>query len=181
MIKSFYKITVIIFSLLLFSACDNKSKSVVDENNIKEVVIDSTNKNNDSIEGLYKTQPDQNSTDECEMSIEISKVKNDYVYFLKTKLRKLKGTATFTTNESGEKYIVLEGIKWDDYEGDISNEEETDSISDSKPEHKELEIPVGIDASYVKDTLTIQNYGNSMNSYTKISECGRKYIQLIKK
>lgn len=181
MTTSFYKITIITLSLLLFSACKDKSKNVSDENNSKEVIIDSTNKNKESIEGLYKIQPDPNSTDECEISVEISKIKNDYVYFLKTKLRKLKGKATFSTNESGEKYIVLEGIKWDDYEGDISNEDETDSISDSKQASAALEIPVGIDASYVKDTITIQNYGNSMNSYTKISECGRKYIQLIKR
>jgi hypothetical protein len=44
-----------------------------------------------------------------------------------------------------------------------------------------METPVDIGATYVKDTLTIQNYGNAMNSYTKIEECGRKYIQLIKK
>lgn len=175
---SFYKITIIVLSFLLFSACKDKSKSVTDENNSKEVLIDLTNKKDESIEGLYKTEPDPNSTDECEISLEIAKIKSDYVYFLKTKLRKVKGKATFSTNESGEKYIVLEGIKWDDYEGDISNEDETDSISDSK---EALEIPVGIDASYVKDTITIQNYGNAMNSYTKISECGRKYIQLIKK
>lgn len=179
--KSTSKIFYAIFILLTISACNNKkSEPIVESKNFDSIVPQKT-KSEESIEGLYKTQPDPNSTDECEMSIEISKVKNDYVYFLKTKLRKLKGKATYTTNESGEKYLVLEGIKWDDYEGDISNEEETDSISDSKPEHKELEIPVGIDASYVKDTLTIQNYGNSMNSYTKISECGRKYIQLIKK
>ncbi|WP_244248529.1 hypothetical protein [Flavobacterium foetidum] len=72
---------------------------------------------------------------------------------------------------------MLEGIQWDEYEGDISNEEENDTISQTK----EIEIPVGIGASYVRDTLTIQNYGNSMNSYMKISECGLKYIQLIKK
>jgi len=178
MTTSFYKITIIILSFLLFSACKDKSESVVKENNSKEVLIDLTDKNDESIEGLYKTQPDPNSTDECEISLEISKIKNDYVYFLKTKLRKVKGKATFSTNESGEKYIVLEGIKWDEYEGNISNEDETDSISDSKAT---LEIPVGIDASYAKDTITIQNYGNAMNSYTKISECGRKYIQLIKK
>ncbi|PIF31914.1 hypothetical protein CLU81_2423 [Flavobacterium sp. 9] len=178
MTMSFYKITIIVLSFLLFSACKDKSKSVTDENNSKEVLIDLTNKKDESIEGLYKTEPDPNSTDECEISLEIAKIKSDYVYFLKTKLRKVKGKATFSTNESGEKYIVLEGIKWDDYEGDISNEDETDSISDSK---EALEIPVGIDASYVKDTITIQNYGNAMNSYTKISECGRKYIQLIKK
>ncbi|WP_337967788.1 hypothetical protein [uncultured Flavobacterium sp.] len=178
MTTSFYKITIITFSFLLFSSCKDKSKNVTDENNSKEVLIDLTNKNDESIEGLYKTEPDPNSTEECEISLEIAKIKSDYVYSLKTKLRKVKGKATFSTNESGEKYIVLEGIKWDDYEGDISNEDETDSISDSK---EALEIPVGIDASYVKDTITIQNYGNSMNSYTKISECGRKYIQLIKK
>lgn len=178
MTTSFYKITIITFSLLLFSACNDKPKSVTNENNSKEVLIDSTDKNDESIEGLYKTQPDPNSTDECEISLEITKIKNDYLYFLKTKLRKLKGKATFSTNESGEKFILLEDIKWDEYEGDISNEDETDSISDSKAA---LEIPVGIDASYAKDTITIQNYGNSMNSYTKISECGRKYIQLIKK
>ncbi|MDA6068145.1 hypothetical protein NJT12_00810 [Flavobacterium sp. AC] len=111
-----------------------------------------------------------------------NKERKKWLYnFLKTKLKKLKGIATFTKNESGEKYIVLEGIKWDDYEGDISREDENDSIADSKTASAEPEIPVGIDASYVKDTLTIQNYGNSMNSYTKISECDRKYIQLIKK
>ncbi|MFC4480257.1 hypothetical protein [Flavobacterium chungangensis] len=92
----------------------------------------------------------------------------------------MKGIANFTAEDSGDQYLILEGIKWDEYEGDISNDEETDSISDSKKQKKKLEIPVGIDASYVKDTLTIENYGNAMNSYTKLSECGEKYIQLIK-
>ncbi|TPG36316.1 hypothetical protein [Flavobacterium pectinovorum] len=179
--KSTSKIFYAIFILLSITACNNKKPEPIVENKNFDSIVPQKAKSEESIEGLYKTQPDPNNADECEMSIEISKVKNDYFYFLKTKLRKLKGKATFTTNESGEKYLVLESIKWDDYEGDISNEDETDSISDQKPEHKELEIPVGIDASYVKDTLTIQNYGNSMNSYTKISECGRKYIQLIKK
>ena len=181
MTKYFYKITIITFSLLSLSACNDKSKIVAKESNPKEVAIDSTYKNNESIEGLYKTQPDPNSTDECEMSVEISKVKNDYVYFLKTKLRKLKGKATLATNESGGKIIVLEGIQWDEYEGDISREEENDSVADSEANSQQLEIPVGIGASYTKDTLTIQNYGNAMNSYTKLSECGRKYIQLIKR
>ena len=163
---------------MLISACSNKPKTVVDERKPEKIAIDSTIKKKESIEGFYETQTDPNSTEECAISVEILKAKNGYSYVLKTKLRKLKGIATFTKNESGEKYITLEGIKWDDYEGDISREEESDS---TETDHKELEIPVGIDASYVKDTLTIQNYGNSMNSYTKISECGRKYIQLIKK
>lgn len=129
----------------------------------------------DPIEGTYTA-----NSDDCPISLFISKNKTDYQYLLKTKLRTLKGKAVLSQNSSGEKYISLEGIKWDEYEGDISNEDETDSTENSKTA-KELEIPIGIDALYTKDTLTIQNYGNAMNYYTKISECGLKYIQLIKK
>jgi hypothetical protein len=170
--KSIYKIIYIIFSITLISACTNKKAEIVTEKDTSKTEISiQTDKNEESIEGIYKTK-------ECDISIEITKTKNGYQYFLKTNLRKVKGKATFSKNESGEKYLVLEGIKWDEYEGDISNQE-NDSITESEP--KELEIPVGIGASYAKDTLTIQNYGNSMNTYTKISECGLKYIQLIKK
>jgi hypothetical protein len=178
MMNSAPKIISTLFLILLVSACNNKPKPAVQEDSPKAIVTDSIPKNEDSIEGFYETQPEPDNTDECTISVEIRKGKSGYIYFLKTKLRKLKGIASFTKNESGEKYITLEGIKWDEFEGDISREEESDS---TETDHKELEIPVGIDASYVKDTMTIQNYGNSMNSYTKISECARKYIQLIRK
>jgi hypothetical protein len=178
--NSISKLTSIILILLIISACnDKKPEPLVEKNNSDSIAIQKSI-NKESIEGVYETQSDPNYTEKCAISVEIIKAKDGYEYTFKTKLRNLKGKATFTSNESGEKYLVLEGIKWDEYEGDISNEEESDSIADSKPKAA-LEIPVGIDASYVKDTLTIQNYGNSMNSYTKISECGRKYIQLIKK
>lgn len=172
--KPVFTVVYIILSVFLISACTNKKVENVAEKDIPKTKISvEINKNEESIEGIYKTA-------ECDISVEITKGKDGYQYFLKTNLRKVKGKATFSTNESGEKYLVLEGIKWDEYEGDISNEEESDSLADSKPK-PELEIPIGIDASYAKDTLTIQNYGNSMNSYTKISECGLKYIQLVKK
>jgi len=175
--KSVNKFSYIFIATILLS-CNNRAETAVENDNRKVVDTIRTEKNQESIAGVYKTQTDPDNTGECDISLEITNAKEGYLYFLQTKLRKLKGKATFTSNESGEKYLVLEGIKWDEYEGDISNEE-NDSITDSKPK-AELEIPVGIDASYLKDTLTIQNYGNSMNSYTKISECGRKYIQLIK-
>ncbi|MBS7232569.1 hypothetical protein KHA90_16240 [Flavobacterium psychroterrae] len=177
--KSIPNFLFILFLILSFSACANKEKPVEEKESSETDIALQTNQKEESMEGFYETQPDENNTGECKISVEIKKEKNGYSYFLKTNLRKLKGNARFTTNESGEKYIVLEGIKWDEFEGDISHEEESDSITDS--ETKELEIPTGINAGYVKDTLTIQNYGNAMNSYTKISECGRKYIQLIKK
>lgn len=176
------KLTCILLIVSLISACNNKKpEPVVGENNSKNGINVQISKNGESIVGIYETQSEQNNTDECKISVELIKVKDGYRYSFKTKSRKLKGKATFSTNKSGEKYIVLEGIKWGEYEGDISHEDETDSISDSGTEPKEFEIPVGIDASYAKDTLTIQNYGNAMNPYTKISECDRKYIQLIKK
>ena len=176
--KSVNKFSYIFIAIILLS-CNNKAEIVIENDNLKIADTIQTEKNQESIAGVYKTQTDPDNTGECDISLEITNAKEGYLYFLQTKLRKLKGKATFTSNESGEKYLVLEGIKWDEYEGDVSNEE-NDSITDSKLK-AELEIPVGIDASYLKDTITIQNYGNSMNSYTKISECGRKYIQLIKK
>ncbi|WP_289663745.1 hypothetical protein [Flavobacterium panacagri] len=150
-------------------SCNQKAEKIYSNETPKETIISSELPAQDEVEGTYKAHG-------CDMSIIISKIKTEYHYILKTSIRTLKGKATYTKSSSGEQYLVLEGIQWDEYEGDISNEEENDSIP-----RKELEIPVGIDALYVKDTLTIQNYGNAMNSYTKISECGLKYIQLIKK
>lgn len=175
-----YKIAVIICSTLLISSC-KKTESTIEKNNSETKITIKTNQDKESIEGFYETQPDPDHTNDCETSVDITKTKNGYSYLLKTKLRKLKGIASISTNESGEKIIVLKGIEWYEYEGDISREEDNDSITNSETDSKPLEIPVGIGARYAKDTLTIQNYGNAMNSYTKISECGRKYIQLIKK
>lgn len=161
-------------SLILLSCNDKKPVAARKMNISKDTIALETNQNKDEIEGIY-------TSEECDIYLKITKDKNGYVYFLKTNTRKVKGKAAFSTQESGEKYLTLEGIKWDDYEGDISNKEENDSISEPKTPAEEIEIPIGIDANYVKDTLTIQNYGNSMNSYTKLSECGLKYILLIKK
>ncbi|MBZ4035626.1 hypothetical protein K6T82_12670 [Flavobacterium sp. 17A] len=164
------KILILILSFyLILSSCNQKTETVAVTENAKNEAISAVNNSKDEIEGTYKA-------DGCDLSIIISKIKNDYQYVFKSNLRTLKGKAKYSKSSSGENYITLEGIQWDEYEGDISNEDENDSI----PE-KELEIPIGIDALYVKDTLTIQNYGNAMNYYTKISECGLKYIQLIKK
>jgi len=179
--NSISKITAVFVLALLVLACNNKPKPAIEKDASTSKVSLQTNTNEKVIEGIYETHPESENSDECKISIEITKTKTGYSYFLKTKLRKLKGIATLTTNESGEKIIALEGIEWDEHEGDISHEEENDSIADSGTNSQELKIPVGIGASYTKDTLTIQNYGNAMNSYTKLSECGRKYIQLIKK
>lgn len=165
-------LTALVISFLLITACSDKPKTaIIPQEQPKNTAALPAQKSTESFEGIY-------TSEDCDLSVQIIKTKEGYTYFLQSSARKLKGKASITQNEAGEKYVTLEGIQWDDYEGDISNEEETDSLSNT--ETKPLEIPVGIDASYVKDTLTIQNYGNSMNSYTKISECGAKYIRLVK-
>ena len=173
------KITTAILVIAIISSCNKKPEPAAEITTTNDTIALSKN-SKDVIEGIYETKPEEDGSNDCKITLEITKTKTGYSYFLKTKKRQLKGIANFTAEDSGDQYLILEGIKWDEYEGDISNDEETDSISDSKKQKKKLEIPVGIDASYVKDTLTIENYGNAMNSYTKLSECDLKYIQLIK-
>lgn len=163
------------FSVLIIFACENKKEiSIPVKNNNDTIATLPTIKNEESIAGTYQG-------DECSISVEIAKARDGYSYVLKTNNRKLTGKATFSTNESGEKYLVLEGIEWDEYEGDVSHQDETDTLSDPKKTNKELDIPIGIGFAYKKDTLTLQNYGNAMNYYTKLGECDAKYIELVKK
>jgi len=174
--KTIFYIAISLFVL----ACNNKiPEASIEKSESDESAALQINKDENSIEGIYTTQSDPGNNSECKVSVEIIKTEDGYNYIFKTRSKNLKGIALLDTAESGEKTVVLKGIKWDYYEGDINNEEEKDSISRS--DSKEIETPVDIGATYVKDTLTIQNYGNAMNSYTKIEECGRKYIQLIKK
>ncbi|MEO7977181.1 hypothetical protein [Flavobacterium sp.] len=168
------KLTLFI-TILFFYACNsnNKKKPEILKKET-QTLIENSNKNEDPVAGIYTAIVDSNNADDCKLSIELVKSKGNYRFTLKTNSRNIKGKANFVTNKSGEKYVVLEDIPWDEYEGDISNEEDTMKT-------KAIEIPEGIDFLYNKDTLTIQNYGNAMNYYTKLGECGAKFIQLVKK
>jgi len=159
-----------IIAILFFCSC--KKQSVIPIEETKSSIKPVTNKK-DSIEGLYSALIDSNNTDDCTLAIELIKTKNGYHFSLKTKARNIQGKAKLVSNGPDEKYILLEDIPWDEYEGDISNEEDTIP--------KNADIPNGIDFLYKNDTLTLQNYGNAMNYYTKLGECGAKYIQLVKK
>jgi hypothetical protein len=162
------KFILFLLASVLIVSCNNQDpKTAIPKNDTIET--------KDTISGLYKTEIDSLYTDKCEISVSISKSKNGYLYHLKTDLRDVKGNVRLISEAPNELYLVFEGIKWDAYEGDISNQtDDNDTIT------KDLEIPVGIEAYVGNDTLTIQNDGNAMNSYTKIGECGRKFIYLIK-
>lgn len=161
-------------TILLFCACDNKTKEVITIKEASKTIIElPANNTKDSIQGVYTAVVDSNNDDECKLVIKLIKTKGGYSFSLRTNKRNVQGKAKLVINGPDEKYILLEDIPWDEYEGNISNEDTVET--------KDVEIPIGIDFFYRKDTLTIQNYGNSMNYYTKFGECGAKYIQLVKK
>ena len=161
---------IIIIAIVFFSACKRQSAIPIEETKYSIKPVTNTK---DSIEGVYNALIDSNNTDDCTLAIELVKTKNGYHFSLKTNARNIQGKAKFVSNGPDEKYIVLEDIPWDEYEGDISNEDDTIT--------RNVDIPKGIDFLYKNDTLTLQNYGNAMNYYTKLGECGAKYIQLVKK
>ena len=128
----------------------------------------------DAIEGLYIQKPDEEGGENCNLSLKIKKEKGKYYYTLSLQDTVIKGRVTVAKNKEKSDFeyaVTLEGIEWASYEGDVSDE--------NKPP-QELDIPVGIEALWSNNELRFQNYGNSMNSYTVLEECGQKYIRLVK-
>ncbi|MEJ7559271.1 MAG: hypothetical protein WKF66_13255 [Pedobacter sp.] len=110
----------------------------------------------------------------CSITITIFKVGQRYNYRFKSDSRVLEGKVSLEANENKDGfYITLEGIEWSEYEGELVIDE--DGSSSSK---EELKIPVGIQGLIKANEIFIQNYGNSMNSYVQLGECGKKYIVL---
>jgi len=124
----------------------------------------------DDYAGTYKIVNDSTETYNCNLSLNITKSTDGYIYRLITDKRNVKSSAVIKKHSDGT-YITLNNLPWDEYEGDVTNEE---------AEQREKEVPLAVTALISSDSITIQNYGNAMNSYTVLSECGRKYIVLVK-
>jgi len=76
-------------------------------------------------------------------------------------------------DEKKERYFVtLKNIKWSKNIGVVDSE--------GNAIDKNLSLPDEIQGSLDKNGIMIQNYGNAMNDYEKFTECGLKYISLIK-
>lgn len=125
-----------------------------------------------SLIGSYKLAKEEG----CNLTIGISKSKGAYYYHFKSTKRTLKGKVTFSRNLNEKVvYIHLNGIEWAENSGDISKEGPDD-------EGKEIgDLPTTVDGLLSDNEIIIQNYGNAMNSYTKLGECSdEKYIHLKK-
>ncbi|GAA4313436.1 hypothetical protein GCM10023149_09200 [Mucilaginibacter gynuensis] len=172
--------TLIILLALLLVACNSpaEKKSVPADTPHQVLKTDSLKTTStktpvlNSIEGRYVAKPLEGDTEACDMWVEIVKEPADYSYTIKLNGKTLKGKAT-VSKTGDETFINFEGIKWAEYEGDISNES-------AEHDTTNVEIPVGIDASLEDHELIIQNTGNAMNYYVKFSGCDAKYIRLVK-
>lgn len=95
------------------------------------------------------------STESCKIDLKITNAKGEYLYLLKTDKRKKSGKIRFLRAEDAN-YIIFSGLPGDENQGNLEG-----VLSDGE--------------------IAIQNYGNSLNNYTRLSECGAKYIHLVKR
>ncbi|OKS85183.1 hypothetical protein [Mucilaginibacter polytrichastri] len=151
------KRTLIIFVALLFSFCCVNAKST-----------------QQNITGFYKAEPLEEGGTSCDLSVLITKANGQYFYNLKINGKSRKGRVKITKGDkAGETYINFTGIKWAEYEGDVSKLGDDD-------ERPSLKLPVGIDGVLQGKEITIQNYGNAMNYYVKFFGCEEKFIRLVR-
>ena len=161
---------------LLFIACHSKpAKTVSVVKPTKKDTLKSSVKLHEAeeITGTYYAESIDGQSESCDMSVEIRKNGAGYSYQFNLNGEKIKGRVTLKKNDSKETYINFEGIKWAEYQGDISNDPE-------KGDTTSFELPVGIDGLLAGKEITIQNYGNAMNYYVKFAGCDEKYIRLVK-
>ncbi len=100
--------------------------------------------------GVYRTA----DAVDCQLQITITPGDDTYLYQLQTTYRKESGPMDVVTDNEHVYFSFEESF------GDEPNEV--------------------ITASFQEATLLIQNYGNSMNQYTRLSECSEKYLELSK-
>ena len=118
----------------------------------------------ESICGKYQSDEEQGG---CPMDLFISNNKGDLNYILTIVNESYKGKISISREleiENTKIYIRLEGIKWAEYKGDISNNKSIDEDIQG--------CPVGIEGLLNENEIIIQNYGNAMNYYVKFKECG---------
>ena len=145
------------FSLSLFS-CKEGNYINQKKISIKQEVSGSLGKEKNS-EVLNVSKNDQHNyngiyeltgRNNCELTIQITNLK----YEFKTNKKNISGNIRIVKNE-GASYIYFDNLYGDD--------------------PKEI-----IYAKYEKESLIIQNYGNNMNPYLRLSECEDKYLLLKK-
>lgn len=116
--------------------------------------------------GHYATPKELTSG--CQLKLTIRRKKTGYRYRLRTSKHTYRGSAFCVTNNPKGFYFQLERLPWC-YNNGLLN----DTLP--PPDRTDLRLYC------TGDTLVFQNYGNVMNDYMILCECGQKYVELVKR
>ena len=111
----------------------------------------------------------------CNLTISIFKLKEQYYYEYKSNLENLKGKAI-----RDGKWVVLSEIDYAEDYFDINLDLEDVRRKKFEELKKIGKRTTGVFCELSSEGLTIQNYGNAMNHYVKLSGCDQKYIHFKK-
>ncbi|WP_378174021.1 hypothetical protein [Aquimarina sp. SS2-1] len=125
-----------------------------------------------TIEGKYYDEM-------CGLTLSVFKSKGAYFYEYSSSERNLKGKIRFIRGD--ELYINLENIEYAEDYFDVSLAEEDPEKSKEYERLKKIgKRKIGVECLYTTEEILIQNYGNAMNYYVKLYDCGEKYIHFKK-
>ncbi|MFT6138457.1 MAG: hypothetical protein ACJA0U_001233 [Salibacteraceae bacterium] len=155
-------IQILLLTLVLISCQNSEKKEIENSSSTETLLFD--------IEGIYTFS---DTLSKCNLTLEITKEIELYKYKLKTPTRSLKGEISLEANKESDAYsLILNGIEWSENYGALDQ--------NSEPIDQNVALPKGLEGTIDKNEITIQNYGNSMNSYLQLGECDVKYIHLKK-
>jgi len=167
---------VILIAIALFAGSCNratKQQTAETDNNPQNVqTTDETDLRSEStafpqcVEGRWMNTEDEN----CNMFLTLANTTEGWTFYLQVREKFYEGNVTFSDNENG-KYVVLQGIPWVKYIGQLEEDADPDEIEGTPT--------FGIDLRWEDDELVFQNYGNSMNYY-QVLECGDKYVTFVR-
>ncbi|MFD2562873.1 hypothetical protein [Aquimarina rubra] len=133
----------------------------------------------DKVQPLPKTIEGKYYDEMCGLTLSLFKSKGAYFYKYSSSERNLKGKVRFIRGD--ELYINLENIEYAEDYFDVSLAEDDPEKSKEYDRLKKIgKRKIGVECLYTAEEILIQNYGNAMNYYVKLYDCGEKYIHLKK-
>ena len=140
--------------------------AIVQEEAVSNLETLTTDSND--ITGIYKSEAIDADDSAWAISVEISGSEGNYKYLLRSKKQDVNGILIVDKSiVAGEMNLMLPWLKYDMYKGDNSS-------------GKETATPSQVEANLKENSITIQNTGNDMNSFTVFNGCAAKYIKLVK-
>jgi hypothetical protein len=143
--------TILVLLVALILSCGNPATSNVQG---ADTALSSKHQAGPEVSKGFSGEYKPTGDNKCDITITIQDKDGVYTYLIKSSGKEFSGKVIIEQEES-ETYLVFDGI-----------------IEGNKPG--------SISALYTNDTLTIQNYGNSMNEYNYFKKCDLKFLEFKK-